>query len=210
MKHFFFRTLVCGSCWLFIFSPLAASQRKQFEQAVREAVERQMHTYPRSTLKDLYKNFFQDRFGPGHLMADTAAAGRYLRQELASYATVEGPLAEPTGWEGNFYRVNLCVIKQGRISYDCFFDAFVRSVQGIRQVPVGQWKEEWEKIEAVIRRLYPDLPGYEADRLDIEQRLAAGEYVGHHSPVFEATYAPHYRIISREIYEKELKSLVSD
>lgn len=236
MKHLFFYTVVGIVCGLFAFRPLAAGEcqlfeqskceaveqqlfeqseceaveQQPFEQAVREAVERQMRLYPRSTLKDLYKNFFQDRFGPGHLVADTAAAGRYLRRELASYTTCEGPAAEPTGWQGNFYRVNLSVIKQGRISYDRFFDAFVRSVNSIRPVPLSRWQEEWEKIEVVIRRLYPDLPGYEADRLEIEQRLAAGEYVGHHSREFEISYSPHYRIISREIYEKEIKSLTAD
>lgn len=195
---------------LFPFHSLVAGTPVSFEQAVREAVERQMRTYPRSTLKDLYKNFFQDKFGPGHLMADTAAAARYLRRELASYTVCEGPVAEPTGWEGNFYRVNLSVIKQGRIPYDRFFDAFVRSVSSIRPVPVAEWREEWERIEAIIRRLCPDLPDYETDRLEIRQRLDRGEYVGHHSEAFEASYTPHYRIISRAIYEKELKSLVSD
>lgn len=210
MKHFFSRPALFLLCLLALGRPLAARERKNFEQAVRDAVERQMQTYPRSTLKDLYKNFFQDQFGPGHLIADTAAASRYLRHELASYTHCEGPVAEPTGWEGNFYRVNLSVIKQGRVSYDRFFDAFLRSVEGIRPVSVARWQQEWEKIEAVIRRLYPDLPDYETDRLEIERKLAAGDYVGHHSRQFETSYTPHYRIISREIYEKELKSLVSD
>lgn len=59
MKHFFFGTLVALVGLLLAIRPLAARERKHFEQAVREAVERQMQTYPRSTLKDLYKNFFQ-------------------------------------------------------------------------------------------------------------------------------------------------------
>ena len=58
-----------------------AEGKPRFERAVREAVTRQMAAYPQSTLKDLYKNFFQDRFGPGHIIADTAA-GSYLRWEL--------------------------------------------------------------------------------------------------------------------------------
>lgn len=181
-----------------------AAEKKDFKEAVRQAVTRQMETYPKSTLKDLYKNFFQDKFGPGHIISDTTGAGNYLRRELASYAVAEGALAEPTGWEGNFFRVNLSVIKNNQIPYDRYFDAFVRSVNGIRPVPVSEWQKEWHRIEAVIRSMNLSLPGYEEDQAEIEERLDKGEYVGHHSKVFEDTYSPHYRIISKEIFEKEI------
>lgn len=187
---------------------IPAAAEKDFETAVRAAVSRQMQTYPESTLKDLYKNFFQDKFGPGHIISDTTAAGNYLRRELASYTECTGDVAEPTGWEGNFLRVNLSVIKDGQIPYPVFFDAFVRSVNGIRPVTVAEWQKEWLQIEAIIRTMEPDLPGYEADRKEIEERLKRGEYVGHHSKAFEAAYSPHYRIISRDIFEKELKPLL--
>lgn len=186
-----------------------ATEKKDFEDAVRRAVMRQMETYPKSTLKDLYKNFFQDKFGPGHIVSDTTGAGNYLRRELASYTIAEGALAEPTGWEGNFYRVNLSVIKNNQIPYDRYFDAFVRSVNGIQPVPVSEWQKEWHRIEAVIRTMNLSLSGYETDKVEIEERLDKGEYVGHHSKVFEDTYAPHYRIISKEIFEEEILPLLS-
>lgn len=195
--------------FLLICLTLQGADKKEFEQAVRSAVERQMQRYPKSTLKDLYKNFFQDKFGPGHLIGDTAAAGNYLRKELASYTVVSGEVAEPTGWEGNFLRVNLSVIKTGQIPYPIFFDAFVRSVNGISTMPVSEWQKEWEQIEAVIRSMNLSLPDYEADRKEIDDRLNKGEYVGHHSRVFEDTYTPHYRIIRKDIFENELKPLLS-
>lgn len=187
---------------------LPAVEKKEFEAAVRAAVATQMKVYPKSTLKDLYKNFFQDKFGPGHIISDTTAAGKYLRRELASYEECTGDIAEPTGWEGNFLRVNLSVIKKGEIPYDTFFDAFVRSVNGIRPVSVAEWKKEWLQIEAIIRSMKLSLPDYEADRKEIVDRLDRGEYVGHHSKAFEAAYSPHYRIISRQIFEEELKPLL--
>ena len=48
------------------------------------------------------------------------------------------------------------------------------------------------------------LPGYEADRKEIEERLGRGEFVGHHSKVFEDSYSPHYRIVSKDIFEKRI------
>ena len=202
------RTYSVMTLFLLLCFSLSAAEKPDFDTAVRAAVSRQMQTYPKSTLKDLYKNFFQDKFGPGHIIGDTAAAGNYLRRELASYTECSGDIAEPTGWEGNFLRVNLSVIKTGQIPYNTFFDAFVRSVNGIQPVTVAEWKKEWLQIEAIIRSMKLTLPGYEADRKEIEERLDRGEYVGHHSKVFEDTYSPHYRIISREIFEKELKPLL--
>lgn len=187
---------------------LQAVEKDVFNKAVRNAVARQMKAYPKSTLKDLYKNFFQDKFGPGHIISDTASAGNYLRRELASYSEIEGEIAEPTGWEGNFYRVNLSVIKEGKIPYQTYFDAFIRSVQGIQPVAVSDWQKEWRAIELIIRSMNLSLPGYADDRKEIEERLERGEYVGHHSKVFEETYSPHYRIISKQIFEKELQPML--
>lgn len=186
----------------------SAAGKEGFEDAVRLAVARQMETYPKSTLKDLYKNFFQDKFGPGHIIGDTTAAGNYLRRELASYTKTAGALAEPTGWEGNFLRVNLSVIKNNQVPYDVFFDAFVRSVNGIRPIAVAEWQKEWHQIEKIIRSMNLSLPDYESDKVEIENRLNKGEYVGHHSKLFEDRYSPHYRIISRAIFEKEILPLL--
>lgn len=187
---------------------VSAAGKTDFETAVHKAVERQMQMYPRSTLKDLYKNFFQDKFGPGHIISDTTAAGNYLRREMASYTKTEGDIAEPTGWEGNFYRVNLSVIKNGQVPYQTFFDAFVRSVNGIRPVTVAEWQKEWNRIEAIIRSMNLSLPDYKSDKKEIDDRLERGEYVGHHSKVFEDSYSPHYRIISKDIFEQELQPLI--
>ena len=167
-----------------------------------------MQTYPKSTLKDLYKNFFQDKFGPGHIISDTTAAANYLRREMASYTETEGDIAEPTGWEGNFYRVNLSVIKKGQIPYPVYFDAFIRSVNGIRPVTVAEWQKEWNRIEAIIRTMNFSLTNYKEDKKEIEDRLNRGEYVGHHSKIFEDNYSPHYRIISKAIFEEELQPLI--
>lgn len=186
----------------------SATEKADFGKAVRTAVERQMQTYPKSTLKDLYKNFFQDKFGPGHIVSDTTAAGNYLRREMASYSKTEGDIAEPTGWEGNFYRVNLSVIKNGQIPYQIFFDAFIRSVNGIRPITVAEWQKEWNSIEVIIRSMNLSLPDYENDKKEIDNRLNRGEFVGHHSKVFEESYSPHYRIISKDIFEQELQPLI--
>jgi hypothetical protein len=184
---------------------LFASCEDTKSKRIRVAVENQMTVYPHSTLKDLYKNFFQDRFGPGHLIPDTAVAGNYLRSELASVEKASGAYYEPTGWEGCFYRVNLSVIKENIVPYDIYFDAFVRSVNQIVPISIEQWKTEWLAIDAVIQTMKLTLPDYEKDRREIIEMLERGEYIMHHSPQFEQHYDPHYRIIEKNIFERDIK-----
>ncbi len=68
---------------------------------IQKSVRRQLNDFPKSTLQDLYKSFFQDRFGPGHLVSDTSMAGRYLRHELNNSTVFHEKYYEPTGYESN-------------------------------------------------------------------------------------------------------------
>ncbi|MDR1381377.1 MAG: hypothetical protein LBJ47_07850 [Tannerella sp.] len=184
---------------------LLPSCRDAESERIRTAVEKQLETYPQSTLQDLYKNFFQDCFGPGHIVSDTASAGAYLDSELALSVPFSGACYEPTGHNGRFYRVNLSVIRDGLVSRDAFFDAFLRSVVDIPPVSIEEWKRDWGKIDAVIRTMHLPLAGYERDRAGIASLLEQGRYAMHHSEPFTEAYDPHYRIISREIFLKEIR-----
>ena len=175
---------------------------------IARSVERQLERYPHSTLRDLYKNYFQDRFGPGHIIADDQAADRYLRYELENATSFEGDDYEPTGYEERFQRVNLGVIADGRVPYQTYFSAFVRSVNGIEPITIEQWREEWAVIDEVIASMQLNLPHYEADRAAIWALIDGGDYVMHHSELFEQHYEPHYRIIESEIFRQEILPLI--
>ena len=187
----------------------SCSRESTTQRKIREAVERQMELYPESQLQDLYKNFFQDRFGPGHIITDHTAADRYLRYELETAENFEGEDYEPTGYEGRFYRVNLCVIADGRVPYDKFFNAFVRSVNGIEPISIETWQKEWREIEAVILNMGLNMENIAEDRTEIEALLEGGDYVMHHSKRFNDYYQPHYRIIERNIFETEILPLLN-
>jgi hypothetical protein len=194
--------------FLFAIMPVFAHENNDFADAVRKAVNRQMNEYPKSTLKDIYKSFFQDRYGPGHIINDTTAVSRYLLNELNSYSDIRGEIVEPTGWQHNFYRVNLSVIKDKLIPDEIFLDAFIRSANEIKPVPVEEWKKEWRQIEKIIKSMELALPDYDKDSAEIEERLKEGNYVGHHSAAYNEAYTPHYRIISKKIFEEEILPLL--
>lgn len=176
--------------------------------SVRFSVERIMADYPHATLQDIYKSFFQDRFGPGHIVPDSSRAALYLKQELETVDNVDVPLYEPTGYEGNYYRVALATVASGKISFETYLSAFLRSVSDVQTVDVGVWKMEWDIIEGIIRAMSIQLLGFEDDSVAIKELLSSGYYAVHHSEEYNKEYDPHYRIISKEIFEKEILPLI--
>lgn len=194
---------------LFLLFFLSCSNNKNFGTNVRDAITYQMEKYPESTLIDLYKNFFQDRFGPGHLIENTEAAHDYLHHELAYTPAEFTEVAEPTGWQHNFYRVNLAIVKNEIISCDALLDALVRSANNVKPLSMKEWQKEWSEIEAIIKTMQLSLPNYKEDKKEIDAKLAEGIYVGHHSDAYNKAYDPHYRIISKKIYEEEILPLLN-
>ena len=176
--------------------------------AVRVAVERMMADYPHLTLQDIYKSFFQDNFGPGHAVPDSAQAATWLRNELAKVDRLDVTLYEPTGYKGDYYRVSLAAIASGKVQADALLSAFLRSVRMVQPSEVAAWVKEWEQIEGIIATMRLSLPNYDADAKAIAAMLAEGHYAVHHSRVYNEHYAPHYLIIAKDIFEKEILPLI--
>lgn len=187
----------------------APAQTKCVDEAcVRVAVERMMADYPHTTLQDIYKSFFQDNFGPGHAVPDSAQAAARLRGELAKVERLDVPLYEPTGYNGNYYRVSLAAVASGKLQQDALLSAFLRSVRAVQPSEVEAWVQEWAQIQSVIATMELLLPGYDADAKSIKEMLATGHYAVHHSRLYNEHYEPHYRIIAKDIFEKEILPLL--
>ena len=195
---------------LFLFCVSFAGCESSSVERIKKSVERQLRDYPKSTLQDLYKSFFQDRFGPGHLVNDTSTAGNYLRYELNNSESFHERYYEPTGYENNYYRVNISVLKENKISYQKYFDAFLRSVEKIDLDAISEWKDEWSEIESVIISMNLDLENFEEDLKMIHSVLEQGKYAVHHSEIYNSEYQPHYRIIEKTIFEEEILPLIED
>ena len=83
-KGLFSIVMVCCTLWCGSAGELQGRDvvlNMDMRSRVESVVKRQLELYPQSRLIDLYKNFFQDKFGPGHMVADTASAGAYIRRE---------------------------------------------------------------------------------------------------------------------------------
>ncbi len=171
--------------------------------AVRSAIERQLASYPESTLQDIYKSFYQEHFGPGHIISDTASARRYLMRELSEMGKTQSPYFEPTGSQGDYIRVCLSAIADSLITAEQLLDAFVRSANS-RQEPTVSWMEKWEAIVSIIQANKIELEGFETD-LPLLTEAARNSQAVHHSRLYNEAYHPHYRIVERGIFERELR-----
>ena len=189
---------------------------KYDRDAIRASVDRQLQTCPESTLKDLYKNFFQDAFGPGHLVGTGADARKAVADAIinecatAAQEEIRIPEYSLTGWRGNFYRVNLSVINDGKVPLDTFVDAFMDSAVSFSLPEIREWRKEWRVILSEIRRAGGRrIPGFRSDRRAIARMLAGGDYASHHSAAYNAAYHPHYRLIERSVFESRLLPLLN-
>ena len=171
--------------------------------AMRSAIERQLVTYPESTLQDIYKSFYQEHFGPGHIISDTASARRYLMRELSEMGKTQSPYFEPTGSQGDYIRVYLSAIADSLITAEQLLDAFVRSANSWQE-PTISWMEKWEAIVSIIQANKIELEGLETD-LPLLTEAARNNQAVHHSRRYIEAYHPHYRIVERSIFERELK-----
>ena len=174
------------------------------EQAREAFVRTYFQKYPQATLQDIYKGSFQDVFGPAHILTNKESVTKYIQYEMSQVESYENEDYVPCGWQGNFYQVNLKVIADGRVPMDTFVEAFMASAQGIDTTLTPKFIEDWQGMQQSIRKVVPDLEGFEEDSTLLANLLKEGKYVVHHSQKFNDHYQPHYRIIRKDIFEEKI------
>ncbi len=166
-------------------------------------VKAELDRYPGQRLVDIYKTCFQGFFGPAHFITDANQAAQFIKQEITEANEFEDYDFYSLPTDGKFVRINLKLIKQGKIPFDDFTTAFVKSAKPVSENDIKNWKKLWPKILSEIEKQKPDMPNFQQDKAFIENLLAKDEYVVHHSNEFIKKYHPHYRVLSAE----QLKSL---
>ena len=179
-------------------------------QDIHGFVSRQMETYPESRLLDIYKSCFQDYMGAEHLVSDRQRVKAYLDEELqtTSLDDLMPWYYESCGINGQYIRVSIRAIKENLITEDLLLDAFIRSANSEKRPSVESWHDQWHKIISTIDQMELGLPHYQQDRAFIDSILTVGKYAISHSPEYRELYRPHYRIVEKGIFEREIKSFL--
>lgn len=173
------------------------------EKKMELAVLVQLKEYPESSLQDIYKNFYQDRFGPGHAISNPESVMKYLENELSAMEDVEiSQGIELLGWEYRFVRVPLNMIKTGKINKEDLNQLFIESAFEIKPEAGEEWKKEWKQITRIIERRKLPVKNFSEDKKHIDSLLNENPIIAlHHSEAFRKHYHPHYRIVRKELFE---------
>ncbi|MDD4429856.1 MAG: hypothetical protein PHF61_00385 [Bacteroidales bacterium] len=171
-------------------------------ELVHRFIDLELRNYPQASLIDLYKNYFQDAFGPGHLLADMDMAKNYLIKELAQTDYHDTILCQALGIHRDFYRINLCLVKNGTIALDTLLNGMKESSVLARNPELSDWIIEWNQIVSLIQSYKPGIPNLQEDIQTINRNLDKGIIVSHHSQLFTEMYHPHYRIIHKSVIER--------
>jgi hypothetical protein len=190
------------SLFLLLIFSVVSSYATDREKQIRQFVNDELKHYPEAHLTDLYKNYFQDAYGPGHLIPDTTSAGNYLSWELQQPEWTDTLLCQPLGTNHDFYRINLLLVKNHVIPRDTLLLGMVKSVPLARNPAIESWKLEWAEVLQVIKRMNLNLPDMQSEEKQISKNLAKGDVVAHHSKHYEEKYNPHYRIVHRKVLER--------
>ena len=166
-----------------------------FISSIEKSLFQQLHEYPQSTLKDVYKSFFQDEYGPGHLLEDPERARTAFDQELASMKSRGRREFEPCGRGLHFHRAPLDLVKDGIIEADEYFDAFLDGASEFMLPDKALWEKKWLALLEVLTPMRRSIKNFEQDALEIAKTLERGHWVMHHSRLYRKAYDPHYRII---------------
>lgn len=196
------RVLILMTC----LGVLLCSCCQQKDTEIRDAIQGMLEQHPEMRLQDIYKSFYQDCFGPGHIIASRESAEAYLKRELDSCGELKDPQPlEPTGSKGRYVRVALDFVKSGQIDYEAYLEAFIAGAKAVTPQDYDAWKELWLTIAEAAAEF--DIPGYEEDLEMINQALESseGNLAFHHSRAYNDAYDPHYRIIAKERVEDLFK-----
>ena len=177
----------------------------QREKLIETAVNEQLVLYPKSTLQDIYKDFYQDKFGSEHAITSRENAANYLDYELYNMTDEDTvSFVEPTGWQRNFVRIPLALVRNGKLPKDVLLNAFFESAKGnFHENIAEEWAKEWATIVKIIERNKLPIADFEKDKVQIDSLLQQYPTMAlHHSEAYKEAYSPHYRIVRKEIFEE--------
>lgn len=185
------------------------SERTEFK-TLEEGVDYHLKNYPEGCLIDIYKSFFQDKFGPGHLKSSMSGSKAGIDRELSNMDSWGGLDYEPAGLGENFIRVNLGLIKEGRISEEVFVEAFAESLEKIGNTDGEAWAKQWEEIDKIISDKDISFKNLEEDKIAIGKVIRDKTYRMDHSEDYNKHYNFHYRIIYKPVFEEKIYPYLID
>ncbi|MBE5786252.1 MAG: hypothetical protein E7324_01795 [Clostridiales bacterium] len=169
---------------------------------IRNILADHFEKYPTMQPQDAVKLIYQHEFGPGHMIADSKKALKFLQQEMDSL-TPDGsePLYESIG--NGLCRLNLRPCLKKNIPAEDILHLFLETAKGI-QGDKKQFQKKLQLLEQMANRDETPFYAAELDYFLIIYREKGCPAI-HHSDAYNAAYHPAYRVV----FQKKLKDYLA-
>ncbi|MGH0054423.1 MAG: hypothetical protein ACQ5SW_13620 [Sphaerochaetaceae bacterium] len=184
-------------------------EQSNFKIAVLQVLKTQLEHYPLLSLIDIYKSFFQDTFGPGHLLVDAEIARTHFTQELKTMKSRGRKAPEFCGMGTHFCRIPMDLVLDGVLDEEIYFSAFFAGASAFSVPDVLVWKKTWDAIHKTLKPKSENIHNFFDDSKRINEALEKGIYAMSHSSQYRTEYEPHYRIFTIE-QQRILYSQIQD
>lgn len=160
---------------------------------IAELIKSEKELHPKAKPIDFYKLVFQAKYGPAHILNNKEHSYRYLFQELKITPNTSTEIQDISLENNDFIRVGLANVKDA----DKFFGILIQSAYGIEEFSKSVWLECWNKIKNQLT----DYGNFEAELNRIDDLLRQNKFIFHHSKDYTKYYQPHYRVVSKKLWE---------
>jgi hypothetical protein len=176
-------------------------------EKVAALIQAHVERYPALDEGDIYKLLHQAVFGPGHAIKNVKAAREWLERESEILKPVSGePLIENVHPEGAVTRLHLRPYLAAHGSLGKLLDAFVQSSKVITgdTATMSEW---WRAFEHMVGAGDVLAHRFEARNVALLGRIREQEGwpAMQHSPRFDRTYHPAYRVLAYPVGETLLR-----
>lgn len=178
------------------------------DEKVITLIRTHVQRYNAIDIMDVYKLLHQATFGPGQVIKNQRAAREWLDRESETLATVSIPeaLVENIHPEGQIVRLHLRPYLAVRGDLRKLLDGFIQSSRSVEGNPaaLASW---WMLFQHMSDPGELFANRFDHRTVSLIGRTRANEQwpASHHSPPYDRTYKPVYRVLTRAIAETVLQ-----
>ncbi|MDK2850034.1 MAG: hypothetical protein PWP03_15 [Candidatus Woesearchaeota archaeon] len=173
------------------------------EHKLTEIFRYEQKIHSKAQLVDYYKLYLQAVEGPRHLLnAQQDKVKKYLESEVNQIDVLSDTNPDfqdlTLSNKLDYVRVNLSFVKKNHIDLDTFFEILVNSALKSLHAETSYFKQNlnlfWKLASLIL-----DITEYNQQRQELMQMISS-DFIPHHSEIYIKTYNPHYRVVSKEVW----------
>jgi hypothetical protein len=177
-------------------------------EAIAGLIRTHVNRYPAIDILDVYKLLHQAVFGPGHAITNQRATREWLEREsellVPSY---DEAILENIHPQGQIVRVHLRPYLAVRGNLEKLLDGYIRSAAAV-QGNIETMTAAWNVFQSMAESNELPVNRFSARTVALVGRTRASENwpASHHSPAYDQTYKPAYRVLTLSLAETLLKA----